>query len=393
MKDEKSVNRGERIKIVGEYIDLSSFKPPGLEAEVSEDSVTLIRSWWMRGVKKTCTIKIKRYVNAERFADFLGLQRAEGYKKNDRVRFTNKDIQLHKRFIDTLREMGVKKSSAHTYYNEARYGKEKLEKAIREFKDITGVNVKNVYFNQLAFNPLFQVDVNNRVLAIFVNYAEKIFREEAVRTRLQRKLVARYLRGVFDGDGDIELRVGKGKRDNRDKVNGVHIKISEKDNNVAMDLLKILKRYFGIEMHSYSYAHLGSLDIQDILLLIREDLVPLRHRDKIVKRLEIAFKRKRLPWILLQLAKAFGDGYFTASEVSKILKRARHHTRETLDNLERKGYLKSIKEKITLIGPGTPIRRMFKLTGQAFEVINLLSSLPLSFLFGKPHCKVIFYLI
>ncbi|MEM0489551.1 MAG: hypothetical protein QW707_10210 [Candidatus Bathyarchaeia archaeon] len=73
----------------------------------------------------------------------------------------------------------------------------------------------------------------------------------------------------------------------------------------------------------------------------------------------------------MQLFKAFGVDPFTVPEVSKVLQKAKNHTREKLIELQ-KGYLTSIKTKIIANGAGTPMRRIFKLTSKALKIVKLL---------------------
>ena len=108
----------------------------------------------------------------------------------------------------------------------------------------------------------------------------------------------------------------------------------------------------------------------------------IRFTEKVKERMMIAFQRKGLPWIMMKLIDSFGDKWFSSTEASKVLSKARHHTLETLKGLEEKGYLTSKKVKIfsraTLIG--TPVRRLFKVTEKGRKLIELFSSLLFSLL-------------
>ena len=130
-----------------------------------------------------------------------------------------------------------------------------------------------------------------------------------------------------------------------------------------------------MKLRSYVYDHVATLNLQHLLELLHDEVFPEEYADKIRHRLLIALKRKGVPWILLQLLKAFGDKAFTVFEASKVLGKSRNHARDSLINLESMGYVKSWKQKISEKRNGTPVRRFFKLTRKTFETAKVLSSL------------------
>ena len=373
MKEEESVN-GRRIEIIGKLIDLASFTKSiqELDFEITEDSITLITRQTAheekRGRKTSKEITIRRFVNAESFTQMLGLHRADGSKTSERIRFANIDPILHKWFIESLRQMGVKRFLAYVYYCFCqRCGKEKLRKAIKTFEQLTGVKIRGEYYNELAHNPMFYTDVNNKPLAIFLNHAETIFRKEATKGNIPKSLVAKYLRGVFHGDGYLRLY-----RHNL----GVDIEFWEKDANAAEDLKQILRKYYDIKLRTYyNYSHKCSINTEELLEIFADGIIPEKHSRKVKEKLMIAYKNKRLPWILLRLFEAFNNRHFTVSEASKVLQKSVNHTREKLLELQKRGYLTSIKTKIDVIKAGTPVRRIFRITNKALRTIKLLLSL------------------
>ncbi len=379
MKEEESVDGG-RIEIIGNLIDLASFKNvPQLEVEVYGETLKLTRKWIVRGVVRSCTIEVRRYVDAEKFALMLGLYRADGLKKYERVRFTNKDPLLHRWFIEPLKEMGVRKFLAYCYYCYCeKCGQEKLEKTVREFEKTTGVKVIRRYQRKLAHNPLFITDINSKPLAIFIKHAEIMLRKQIAHGNVPKHIASKYIRGVLEGDGGLNIRIKEGKAD------GAYLLVFETDNEAIKDILTIFERYFSIRLRVYPEGHIingrqvKSISLDDLLKLLLNNIIPDKYLDKVVKRMTIALRRKGTPWILLRIFKSFKNRWFSSKEASEILSKPRHHTLEKLKELEKKKYLVSTKKKIKNNHPGTPIRRLFRLTKKGKKVVKILYSLPLS---------------
>jgi len=362
-----------RIRITpDERIDLSSLLgglPSEFHVEVDGEYITLTKTWYLKGTKRLCGARVRRYIDGNLFSEFLGLYVADGGKKLDRVRFSNTNIRYHKKVADTLKQLGANELVAYVYYSNP--DSRELKEAIIRFEALTGAKVRRIYVDERAKTPFFELDVYNKLLAIFILAVEKTFRKAAVAGRLPRKLVARYLRGILAGDGNIRIRIGKVKKGDEEKAEGVYIRISEKNKEVAEDFIKILQRYYGVKLHSYGYDHVATLSLQRLLELLLDEVFPEEYADRVCRRLLIAFKRKSIPWILLQLVKAFGNNAFTVLEASKVLRKSRNHTRDSLIKLENMGYLRSWKQKVSGKRDGTPVRRFFKLTRKAFETAKV----------------------
>jgi len=365
-----------RIRITPDgKIDLSTLLsdlPSEFDVTVNDKSIVLKKTWYLRGTKRSCQIRIQRYVSGDLFSEFLGLYVADGSKTLDRVRFANTDILNHQKVADILKQLGADELVAYVYYKKPT--SRELEEAIVRFESLTGAKVRGIYLDERAKTPFFELDVYDKLLAIFILAVEKTFRKAAVAGRLPRKLVARYLRGIIAGDGHIRIRIGKVKKGDEEKAEGIYLRISEKNKEVAEDFIKILQRYYGVKLHSYGYDHVATLSLQRLLELLLDEVFPEKYADRICRRLLIAFKRKSVPWILLQLTKTFGNNAFTVLEASKVLGKSRNHARDSLINLESMGYVKSWKQKISEKRNGTPVRRFFKLTRKTFETAKVLSS-------------------
>jgi len=356
-------------------IDLSSLLgdlPSEFHVEVDGEYITLTKIWYLRGVERKCETTIRRYVDGDLFSEFLGLYVADGSKKLDRMRFSNSNIRYHKKVADVLKQLGANELVAYVYYSNP--DSQELKEATIRFEALTGAEVRGFYLDERARTPLFELDVYNKLLAMFVLAVEKTFRKAAVAGRLPKKLVARYLRGVTEGDGNIRIRIGKVKRGEEEKAGGFYLRISEKNKEIAEDFIKILQKYYGVKLHSYGYDHVATLSLWRLLELLSDEVLPEKYADKIRRRLLIAFRRKNVPWMLLRLVRAFGDNTFTVFEASEVLGKSRNHARNSLRKLESMGYLKSWKQKISQKRDGTPIRRLFKLTRKAFRVTRALPS-------------------
>ena len=292
-------------------------------------------------------------------------------------------------FIEPLRELGINDFSVHAYYCYCqRCGVKKLSDAIVEFEKLTGLKIRRIYVNSNAHRPIFQLDLNDKLVAMLLLRAEELLRKLAAKGLLPKEIVAKYISGELEGDGNIELKLSKSADTDCEKIDGLLLRISERDAEAAADLKEIFLRYLGIQLHSYGYDHVGSVNLQRALMMLKDGIIPLRHRSKVVKRVMLAFRRKGLPWILLQLADSFRDRWFTAREASKVLGKRCNHVREKLAKLEKEGFLTSIKCKFSLNRKGTPIRRIYRLTERAMQIARFLSSFPplntFSF-FGKSY--------
>ncbi|MEM3398031.1 MAG: hypothetical protein QW724_04795 [Nitrososphaerota archaeon] len=371
-----------RIRMINDMIDLASLTTnlTGVYVEINDDLIKLTRKWKVRGRECRREISIKRFVNAESFARMLGLYRAEGLKKPKRVRFTNKDPALHQWFIEPLRQMGVNREVAYVYYRGQR-GEAKLNRKVKQFEKMTGIKIKAVYRHPHARNPMFVSDVNSTPLAAFIIHSERILRKRIAYEDVPRNIAMAYLRGLLEGDGSINIKIKGGR------VSGMHLSIYETDIDPVHDILVIFEKYFSLRLAVYSEKcvpngrQMKSINLDDILELTSENIVPSRHLDEVMERIALAFRKKGTPWILLKLAGSFEDRQFSSSEVSKILSKPRHHVLEKLKTLERRGYLVSVKKKLKAHNEaGTPVRRFFKLTGKAIKIVKSLSSLLPSFI-------------
>ena len=366
-----------RIRITPDgKIDLSSLLddlPSEFYVKVDDEYITLIKTWYLKGVRRKCTAKVRRHVDAEKFALALGLYRAEGQKTPERVRFVNTDATLHRWFAEALREMGVSEFKAYAQYCFCeKCGQQKLEKAVKRFERATGVKVSNVYRNEAAHNPTFYLDVNNKALAVLLITAEKALRKEIAYGKVPRNVARKYVRGTLEGDGSLNLRIDNGK------VNGMYLETFESEADAVRDLLTIIKKLVGVNLVAYKTDdQRSSINLYDLLEMLIEDLIPTRYIDKVKERILIAFQRKGTPWILMKLADAFDDRWFSSTEAGQVIHRARHHTLEKLKALEKRGYLTSKKVKdFSKVKPkGTPVRRLFKLTRKARKLTKLLKSL------------------
>lgn len=344
----------------------------GVEVDVDE------RWIYLRKKKKrsvVCSETLKRFVEVRRSSLALGLYASEGSKDLTRIRFTNTNLKLHRDFVDFLRDLGLEDIIAYVYVRKDLAEDEATLDKIRQFEQMTGVKVKKVYYHERARNPIFVIDVNSVLGAIFVAHAEKWLRKMAAMGALPEEVVSMYIRGITEGDGYIRFRLGKLKNGEYTKVQGFFLQISEKNTEVADDIRKILERYYGIRLHRYGHECIGSINIRNVLTMLKHGIIPERHRSKVVKRVMMAFQRRSLPWILVRLAADYGNKVFTASEASKTLKKRYRHTMEKLRTLEREGFLKSNKCKVPASGNGTPVRRLYRLTEKALQLANLLSSL------------------
>jgi len=381
-----------RIRIMPNgRIDLASLisdLPSELHVKLDDEYITLTKTWHLKGVKRSCKARVRRYIDGDLLSEFLGLYVSDGSKNFDRVRFSNTNIRYHKKVAEALKQLGADEPIAYVYYRNP--ASRELKEAIMRFEALTGAKVRGTYVDERAKTPFFELDVYNKLLAIFILAVEKTFRKVAAAGGLPRELVARYIRGITAGDGNIRIRIGKVKKCDEEKAEGVYIRISEKNKEIAEDFVKILQRYYRVELHSYGYDHVATLSLQRLLELLLDEVFPEEYADRICRRLLIAFKRKSIPWIILQLAKTFGNNAFTVLEASKVLGKSRNHARDSLIKLESMGYLRSWKQKVPERRKGTPVRRFFKLTQKAFRVARALSSLlHLSFLLLFPSSSLL----
>ncbi|MEM4888942.1 MAG: PadR family transcriptional regulator [Thermosphaera sp.] len=374
------MRRKSKIRIINNRIDLISFTKDvqGLDFKITKSTITLIRRWRRGSAEEECTKTIKRYASTN-IVKTLALYRSEGQKDAQRLRLTNKDPKLHKDFIEPLREIGVNEFIAYVYYCYCeKCGQEKLENAVREFEKITGVKVTGRYRNELAHNPVFITDVNSKPLAIFIRHMERMLRKQIAYGNVPKDIATKYIRSIIDGDGSFSIRIKRGK------VDGTYLLIFETDNEAITDILTIFERYFSIKLRTYSEGRITngrqmkSINLDNLLELLLNDLIPDKYLDKVAKRVAIALQRKDTPWILLKLSENFKDKWFSSKEASEILSKSRHHMLERLRKLEEKGYLVSTKKKINNNRIGTPIRRLFRLSEKGRELVEILYSLPLS---------------
>ena len=176
----------------------------------------------------------------------------------------------------------------------------------------------------------------------------------------------------MEGDGSLNLKIDNGK------VKGMYLETFESDADAVRDLLTIIKKLIGINLVAYKVDdQRSSINLYDLLEMLIEDLIPTRYIDKVKERILIAFQRKGTPWILMKLADAFDDRWFSSTEASQVIHKARHHTLEKLRALEKRGYLisKKVKDFSKARLGGTPVRRLFKLTRKAKKLTKLLKSL------------------
>lgn len=132
-----------------------------------------------------------------------------------------------------------------------------------------------------------------------------------------------------------------------------------------------------------------SINLDDLLKLTCEDVIPRICIGKVGERIALALKKRETPWALMKLAKNFSNRWLCSAEASKVLSRSRTHTPEKMKSLEQRGYLTSAEVKLEPLGRGgTLVNRLFRLTKKAINVMEAPSSLPSLFLqtrFSKNH--------
>lgn len=362
MKEKVSSRREERIRITRGKIDLASIKPPGIEMKVNKT--------WIHLRHGKSEAKIRRYVDAAQFARILGLIRSDGSKTENRLRFSNKEIELHQVFVDIMRKLGITNFKAQCYYNPARHGYKKLREAIRQYMKKTGITDVNVYYHECAYNPMLHTDVNNIAIKHFILYAEWQIRWLAAKHKLPNEVTIKYIRGIIEGDGNLEIKI------KNNKCEGMHLRISESNEVAAMHVAEIIRRITNIRLTPCKSGDIAaSIDLADLLLLWKMDLIPDKYMKKVRERLVIAMKNKDFIWVLMNLWRKFKDKEFTSTEAAELLEKQKHHMLETLKLLEQKEFISSRKVKLAVIRPGTPVRRLFKINKNTKELLRALSSL------------------
>lgn len=196
---------------------------------------------------------------------------------------------------------------------------------------------------------------------------------------MPREIALKYIKGIMEGDGSLNLKIEDGK------VQGMYLELFESDRDASRDVIEIFEKYFSIKLRAYHERNvpngrqMKSINLDDLLELASEGVIPSKYFDKVGQRIALAFKRRGTPWILMKLAENLNDQWFSFAEASEALLKSRTHMLEKLKSLEQKGYL--ISTKVKLRAPkrkGTPVRRLFRLTEKARNVLEALSS---SFLF------------
>ena len=87
----------------------------------------------------------------------------------------------------------------------------------------------------------------------------------------------------MEGDGSLNLKIDNGK------AAGAHLELYESDTDATKDLMVIAEKLLGIRLSAYQGGELqASIDLEDLMRLLLEDLVPMRHIKKVTERIMIA---------------------------------------------------------------------------------------------------------
>lgn len=226
--------------------------------EFEENNEDWLNIWYYSTNCGSKNIWIKRFVNSEKLGCLLGIFQAEGTKfeeiKNNqspRLVFTNKSIQEHKRFINTLNDFGISKDliKVNAYYNPINATYKEYKAYIDKFEESVGIKPKtNIYTNQEKLYYCIQITIDRSALAeLFLNAMHRV--RSAVANNesndVLQELGRPFLAKLLTGDGCLVTV--------KDKKKGNYVTqgyISDKNKAYREDYRKILKN-FGISVANW----------------------------------------------------------------------------------------------------------------------------------------------
>lgn len=124
---------------------------------------------------------------------------------------------------------------------------------------------------------------------------------------MPREIALKYIKGIMEGDGSLNLKIEDGK------VQGMYLELFESDRDASRDVIEIFEKYFSIKLRAYHERNvpngrqMKSINLDDLLELASEGVIPSKYFDKVGQRIALAFKRRGTPWILMKLAENLND--------------------------------------------------------------------------------------
>ena len=326
------------MSIAAGMMDLSLLVPPNLEAEVTDNSLTL-RTTNTGGPKASAIVK--RYVPPTEFCYFLGLLRSEGGNKHPNSRqisFANMDVKLHSEFIRIAKMVGTNSFKAYLYHSEKATPNEAYGLA-KSFEEATGVRVSKVRPAHQKARITLVTYINNAAITRLLLHSELVLRKMMLNGDLDPECALSYLRGVTDGDGSVQLNI---REDLRGGYLGPWLHITESDADAAWDILHIMRR---LGFTSYirwrrAYILTAKLSLSQTLTLLRRHFFrySIHNYVRLLCRLELAKLKEKRVW---KLFKAFKTNEFTAREATKVFNvKSPDKARESLNYFTTFGLLK-----------------------------------------------------
>lgn len=339
-----------------------------LVTEFEKDSESFLRVWSKAG-RKGSQIEINRFAKPKSFGKLLGQYQAEGQKsrKVARVEFTNKLIDEHNEFVQSLGAVGIDDRLIHFYcnYNDKLTTRKEVISQCKSFEDLLGRELRKVISHKSKGPIHFRTRVQNMIFTeILLNSMSVIRKNISSGINSKNRVIAQsFLAKLLTGDGTFDATISPAREYEYPSIN---IKIVDQDLDALQDYKDILSNFgFNSQVNKERIWARSSCSLDNILFLYEiEAFKNTKNWQQMAVAVMLILRGRRY-----RTYKRFIDFLDTEERISSgfVMENygvSRKAAQEWLNNKCGEGLLKVCRE--------SPYPKLYGLTNEGIEFAELL---------------------
>ena len=332
-----------------------------------------LKLWYLHERGSGNQLEIKRFVDIKKFGSLLGQYQAEGTKPVNskypkyRVEFTNKIINEHKEFLESLIEIGIKRESfkARFTYNPLKFSEEKAKIQVIKFEKEIKIKPSSTKLIK-AKGIGFKFSVNNTILLeTILNSLETVRNSfnKNIKNKEYRILIENFFAKLLTGDGTLSIRT----KNREYGYPTTRIKVVDQDFGYLESYKKLMENFnLSPKIKRKHIFVKASTGLHDLLFLYKiKAFKNSRNWNKLILNIDLMLNGRRHSTFKRYLDLVNYETFDTLkiSEDYKVGKRAAH---DWLSNATKEGYIKKLTEKTQPI--------LWTTTNKAKKLANILES-------------------
>ncbi|MEK6948539.1 MAG: hypothetical protein AABX19_04845 [Nanoarchaeota archaeon] len=356
IKEIKNINRTKEL-FCNNKIDLLNLIPKktscGYEiivTKIIKNDEEWLRIWYSHDRGSGRQLEIRRFVDIKKFGSLLGQYQAEGTKNKSNkskslLRFTNKTIEEHIDYLNSLYDLGIQKDDIEIRftYDPKLFSNTEIDSILLQFTSKTMLSIKVNSEEDLggwAFATIIRNTILTEIILYSMDKIRNMFAKSKSNGYLENYLLENFLSKLLQGDGTLDVTMDK-------KYNypEIKIKIVDQDLNYLNDYKHILQNLnFKVCLNEKHIFVRSSCGINHLFFLYKiKAFKNSNNWNKLLIAIDLALNGRRLSTLkrYLDLVKY---QKFSASQVAKLYNIVTRSSYYWLQNATNDGYILKINE-------------------------------------------------